>query len=341
MLDTGKNNDDQNGNNLTQVAARACVSKGTVSRVFNNSGLIPQETRTRVLSAAREIGFRPRVGVRKKQIALVTEPPWKTHMGGYVNTLTQYICYALSQADAAISMITEDNMSAPDDSWFDGIIGIAWEPQTINILKAIKNVPIVWFSDNYTDSFHSIYVNCISTGQIAGNYLFANGHKKIAVIHDTDYTGNGRLKGVQQAADERWMDPSQAVLSISNTTSMHIAVKQLINAGCTAVWVTGEDMKVLEVNWLLQELAGVRVPDEISLMGFENPGISEFQRPSLTTIACPLQEMAEKSVEIVLQEKHEELVKVELPVKLIERGSVKNILPIHNETSTENRTEKQ
>ena len=77
---------------LAQVAFRARVSTGTVSRVFNNSSLIPSETRSRVLSAARELGFRPRVGVRNKQIALVTEPPHKTVMGGYVNTLTQHIC---------------------------------------------------------------------------------------------------------------------------------------------------------------------------------------------------------------------------------------------------------
>ena len=91
---------------LAQVAHRAKVSAGTVSRVFNNSSLIPSETRCRVLSAARELGFRPRVGVRSKQIALVTEPPHKTVMGGYVNTLTQHICFALSRADAGITMIS-------------------------------------------------------------------------------------------------------------------------------------------------------------------------------------------------------------------------------------------
>ena len=57
---------------LAQVAKKACVSSGTVSRVFNNSELIPDGTRSRVLSAARELGFRPRVGVRTPQIALIT-----------------------------------------------------------------------------------------------------------------------------------------------------------------------------------------------------------------------------------------------------------------------------
>ena len=99
-------------------------------------------------------------------------------------------------------------------------------------------------------------------------------------------------------------------------------LKQLIDAGCTAVWVPGEDMRALEVNWLIQELAGKRIPEDISLLGSENPGISEFQRPSLTTIAIPLHEMAEIAVDLVMQGDVSCLRKIELPAKLIERNSV-------------------
>ena len=116
------------------------------------------------------------------------------------------------------------------------------------------------------------------------------------------------------------------MLKIANTVPPHIAVKQVIDAGVTAVWVTGEDMKVLEINWLIQELAGRKIPDDISLLGFENPGISEFQRPSLSTICCPLQKMAETAVELVLRENPPaEKEKIELPFSLIERNSVSRI----------------
>ena len=84
-------------------------------------------------------------------------------------------------------------------------------------------------------------------------------------------------------------------------------------------------MKVLEVNWIIQELAGKQIPNDISIIGFENPGISEFQRPSLTTVATPLQELAEKAVEIVLNNTLKELQKIKMYPKIIERNSVKNI----------------
>lgn len=311
---------------LAKVAQRANVSGGTVSRVFNNSFLIPPETRSRVLSAARELGYRPRVGVRSKQIALVTEPPHKTVMGGYVNTLTQYICYALSCADAGITMITEDRIDNLQNCWYDGIIGIAWETRTIELLKALKNIPIVWLSDDHSNYFHTIFLDCEATGRLAGNYLYSKGHRRVAVIHESDYTGVGRMKGLRDFFLEQGVAADQ-LCDVSCSAPLHLAVKQVMDFGATALWVTGEDMKVIEVNWLLQELAGVRVPEDISLLGFENPGISEFQRPSLTTIASPLREIAEKAVELVLSEGITSLQRIELPVRLIERNSVRSIGP--------------
>ncbi len=310
---------------LAQVASHAQVSLGTVSRVFNNNTNIPAETRSRVLSAARELKFRPRVGVRQKQIALVTEMPHKTIMGGYTNTMSQYICHALSRADVGVTMITEDRIDHLACSWFDGIIGVAWEDRTIKILKNLKNLPIVWLSNMYENYFHSVYIDSQETGKVAGDFLLSKGHRKIAVIHDPDYAGEGRVEGVELAMRERKINPAKNLVRIPNSVLLHLAVKQLIDAGCTAVWVTGEDMKVLEVNWLLQELAGKRVPEDISLMGFENPGISEFQRPSLTTIYSPLRDIAEKAVELVLRENQTEPEKIKLEVKLIERNSVSSL----------------
>lgn len=309
---------------LAKVAQRANVSGGTVSRVFNNSLLIPPETRSRVLSAARELGYRPRVGVRSKQIALVTEPPHKTVMGGYVNTLTQYICYALSCMDAGITMVTEDRIDNLENCWFDGIIGIAWEERTIELLKRMKNIPIVWLSDNHSAYFHTVYIDCEATGRMAGKYLYGKGHRKVAVIHEPDYTGLGRMRGLRDFFLEQGV-PEEQICDLSSLMPLHLAVKQVLDSGATALWVTGEDMRVIEVNWLLQELAGVRVPDDISLLGFENPGISEFQRPSLTTIISPLRQIAEKAVELVLGAQSGELQRVEMPLRLIERNSVRTI----------------
>ena len=246
-------------------------------------------------------------------------------MGGYVNTLTQHICYALSRVDAGITMITEDRIGNLADCWFDGVIGIAWEDRTIEILKKIHNIPMVWFSDNQSSWCHTVFTNCYENGKLAGQYLLGKGHRRIAVIHDPDYTGCGRAEGIRIAIREGGFEQDGFLLALSSSEPLHLSVKRLIDNGCTAVWVPGEDMRALEVNWLLQELSGKRVPEDISLLGSENPGISEFQRPSLSTISIPLHDMAEIAVDLVMEGECNILRKVEIPAKLIERNSVMSL----------------
>ena len=314
-------------NELARISRQAGVSTGTVSRVFNNSPRIPVATRSRVMAAARELGFRPRVGVRSRQIALVTEAPGKSPMGGYVSSMTQYISYALATAGAGIALITEDRLEDISACWFDGIIGIAWENKTVDALRSIKNLPVVWLSENHRDFFHVVYSDGHKTGRMVGDYLRNKGHHRVAVIHDPDFTGNKRSEGLRAALEQ---DATAVVLAIANTQQLHLSVKQIIDNGCTAVWVTGVDMKVLEVNWLLQELAGKKVPDDISLIGFENPGISEFLRPSLTTVFSPLQDIAERAVALVLDDALQDSRQcIEIPEQLIERASVYERPPQH------------
>ena len=311
-----------NGAVLELVADRARVSAGTVSRVFNNCGEIPPRTRIRVLASARELGFRPRVGIRGKQIALVTEPPQNTVMGGYVNTLTQYICFALSLRKASVSMITEDHINLLAESWFDGVIGIAWREDTIEVLKEL-HIPVVWFCDNQAKWFHTVYSDVRKTGELVGSYLLAKGHRKIAVIHQTDYTGCNRLVGVRLAMVKAGLDPERLLLGLETTPELlHFSVKRLIDADCSAVWVPGEDMNAIKVSWLIQELAGKRIPEDISLIASENPEITAFQRPALTAVQAPLREMAEAAVRIIMEDRHEGLTSIEMPVRLIERNSV-------------------
>lgn len=306
---------------LGEVARLAHVSPGTVSRVFNNSASIPSETKMRVFAAARKLRIRPRVGVRNTQIALITEPPFKTVMGGYVNTMTQYISFALSRAGAGITLITENEIERLWNIWFDGIIGIAWEERTLSILEKLSDVPIVWLSDIRKKKFHCVYSDFSESGRLAGEYLVGLGHRRIAVIHDDDYAGRLRLDGFASVLSGHGIKTDENLFTYPNTLPLSLSVKQLLNSGCTAVWVTGEDMKVLEVGWLIQELAGKRIPEDISLIGFENPGISAFLRPSLTTIESPLKEIAEKAVELVLQGPDAPLEQIVFPVRLIERNS--------------------
>lgn len=309
---------------LSQIAVQANVSLGTVSRAFNNSNQIPSETRSRIFSVARRLGFRPRVGIRNKQIALVTELPQNTVMGGSISSLTLHICFALSRNQIGVTMITKECIDKLFEYWFDGVIEIIRLNEHMNDLENL-NLPVIRLYDDQSDRHHTVFTNNYDTGLQAGRYLIGKGHRKIAVIQEMDDSGQKRFEGIGVAMKEAEINTEKALLNLSGAESLHLAAKQLIDANCTAVWVPSEELNALKVNWLIQELAGRKVPEEISLLGSETPGISEFMRPALTTFAQPLREMAEKAVEIVINEHLSVPRKINFPIKLIERNSVFNL----------------
>ena len=194
------------------------------------------------------------------------------------------------------------------------------------LLKTLKNVPIVWLSDEHADSFHTIFLDCEATGRLAGNYLYSKGHRKVAVIHESDYTGRGRMKGFRDVFLEQGGTPEQ-ICDILCTVPLHLAVKHVLDFGATALWVTGEDMKALEVNWLIQELAGKRVPEDISLITFYSPEITPFLLPEQTCIRQDFDQLARIAMEKVcaLIEEEETDVGILLPNEFIEGNSVSRL----------------
>lgn len=324
-----KDSDIQNKTSLNimwaKLAERADVSVGTISRVFNNSSLVPAHTRSKVLACARELGFRPRIGVRNKQIALVTEQPHEKVIGCYTHTMTQYICFALSRAGAGISLITEDRLNELTECWFDGMIAVTWQQKAIQILQDIHHLPIVCLNNQYAQYFHTVYINPQENGRQAGKYLWEKGHRKIAVIHENSWCGFQRMKGIREQTAGYGVDPDTHLQSYPNDQPLLMAVKQLLDTGCTAIWITGEDLRSIEVYWLLTEVFKKRIPDDISILAFDYPQVTEFLCPSQTSMCSPLQEMAEKAVELVLRDKSGPLEQIEYQSRLIERGSVADL----------------
>lgn len=307
---------------LTSIAKRAKVSAGTVSRVFNNSPLVNRETKDKVLEIARRMGVRPRVGVRQKNLALITEPPRRTVLGGYVSSLTQHVCFAASQLDASVSMITEDRLDALKSVWFDGVIAVAWFPETVRLLQELESVPVVWLNRaDLADRFSVVMTDHFESGRQAADYALSRGHRSLAVFYSqNDPAHLLRVEGMRAALAERGEDPA-SLLALEDIYKPQMGIKRLLEAKSDFVWVPSEDMHPLEVMWMLQEVAGREIPREISVLGMENQGVSQYLRPALTTFSQPLADMAAKAVEIALSSSSERRLEL-FPFKLIERQSV-------------------
>jgi LacI family transcriptional regulator len=100
---------------------------------------------------------------------------------------------------------------------------------------------------------------------------------------------------------------------------------RMVRADADAIYAPGTSFQAMECLHILTYSMGLKVPQDISLIGGENEGISSLMNPPLTTIAEPLREMAERAADMIDRLTAGEKVAprhVTLPVRLIERDSV-------------------
>ena len=103
------------------------------------------------------------------------------------------------------------------------------------------------------------------------------------------------------------------------------AVTRIVRAGADSIYAPGTSFQAMECLHILTYVMGLKVPQDISLIGGENEGISIIQNPPLTTIEEPLRDMAERAAAMIDQLTSGQAVsepQVTLPVRLIERDSV-------------------
>jgi len=314
---------------IYDLAELAGVSYGTVSRVLNNRAPVNEQTRQRVLTLARQHGMRPRATARKHQVALVTRPPSRTVMGGYVSCVTQHLAYALASEGISLLMVSEDRVNHLESHLIDGVIAAAWQPDAIRVLANLPNTPIVFINRlDLAERFSIAGTDHVEAGRLAAEHLLARGHRRLALINDkaATWATKARSEGYVQAMRRHGIEPEPTLLTDhASGTHFQTAVNSVVAAGADSLWVPGEDLGALQALKVLQQDLGARVPEDISVIGNENPGLSGNTCPPLTTIEQPLAKLAERAVRLLLdlaQGAREGPAQEILPIRLIDRDSV-------------------
>jgi LacI family transcriptional regulator len=163
------------------------------------------------------------------------------------------------------------------------------------------------------------------SGWIAAEHFIARGKKAPAFFGGEGQAFSERLRGFRDALVQHGMTPDERLLVQAAPGTHQSVVTRLVRAGADALFVPGTSYQAMECLHLLTYVMGLRVPEDISIIGGENEGISCLQCPPLTTIEEPLKEMAERAVDILDRATTgmdcsgaSEI----LPVRLIERNSV-------------------
>lgn len=338
---------------IKDVAEKAGVSIATVSYVLNNSVKISEETRQKVLKAARELNYSPNkiakslktkkthtIGVITEDITVFSTPD----IIDGINRFTEEYSYHVilnnlrlykrlgndySKIGKYIDEINEV-VRVLISRQIEGIIYVGAHPRDVSGIIDNFNIPIVYtycYSSNKED--YSVNYNDELAAYEATEHLIQMGHEKIGVITGLidSLSCQRRLKGYQNALMNYDLNFDPRYVKVGNWEydSGYTQGKELLSMTDrpTAIFAMN-DLMAGGVIDAATEL-GIDIPRDLSLVGFDNKECSFFYIPKLTTMALPLSEMGKKSAEILINLINNKKVKdnrIELKCNLIERNSV-------------------
>ena len=316
---------------IRQLAEAAGVSIATVSRVLNNkSHPVSAATRQRILALADALGYRPNNAARSLRtersstIGIITDnidsPHTTSMVRGIQDCMKQagYICVIIS-ADWDPEVEREAIHDLVSRS-IDGVIFAETWHRTANEALDLANRPYVFVHRQFgSEHQYSVTPDEVYGARLATGHLVRLGHRRIGYINGPEqyYASADRLRGYQEelAAAGMAFDPNLVTRGDWQVESGYWAGRQLLAATPrpTAIFA-GNDLMAAGAMYALFD-AGLRVPQDIAIVGYDNQEIARIFRPSMTTVTLPLYEMGQTSAQMLLslmrgQPKTQEEVKI-------------------------------
>ncbi len=316
---------------IFDVAKHAGVSIKTVSRVVNREPNVRASTRERVEKAIAELGYRPDQSARNLAsrrshlIGLVYDDPaaYELPSSGYIISMQQGALEAC-RTDRNELLIHPCNFRRKDDvaqltSLIErtrpaGIIVAAPLSNMPKIVRAIESTgtPCVRISPGKSNGKHSsVATNDREICAEMTRYLASLGHKRIAfVTGDPDHKAVGkRLLGYQDGLKDSDLEFSEELVAAGDNSmgSGEAAAEILLGRKRrpTAIFAANDDMAVGVMR--VADRLGIKIPEELSVAGFDDIVLAKQVFPALTTVKQPLEEMARLAATILLDGESEEV----------------------------------
>jgi DNA-binding LacI/PurR family transcriptional regulator len=303
---------------IKDVAARAGVSRQTVSRVINDKGEVSAETRARVLVAIEELGYRPSA-VARSMVA------GRTCMLGCISpNLTDYTFACIiesAQAEARRQGYFILTGSAPTEAdveplleemllrRVDGLLVINphADDRYHHFLPLVeKGMAVVYLNNTpQAEPVSSVRCDDHEGGYQATHYLIALGHTAIATLvgPDNEECTFDRLAGYRQALAQAGLDFDPALTASGDwsATSGYQATLRLLGAGrsFSAIFAQNDRMAVGAIRALRE--VGHPVPDDVSVIGFDDIPLASYFDPPLTTFRQPMEESGRRAARLLIE----------------------------------------
>lgn len=328
---------------IKDIAELASVSKSTVSRVLNKTTPVHEEKKQAVLDAMERLNYKPNIvarslaGGNSMTLGIVTQ-----NIGSpFYDSVTQGVIEGMSGSD--YSPIFGDGQWDPAietsvlqtlvDRNVDAVIMVGGNLEREKIRELCEGKPLVIVARNIADENNSppcIAIDNVAAAKQAVGYLIESGHRRIAHVKGIPEHQDvvDRFEGYRQALQEAEIDIREDLVINGDFSSRSgvIAIESLLMRGAsfTAIFASNDEM-ALGIRLGLYR-RGIRVPEDISIIGFDDQPCSAYMTPPLTTIAQPAVAMGAAAAKIALSQ----LAKTEyelpkLEAELIVRESVKQL----------------
>jgi LacI family gluconate utilization system Gnt-I transcriptional repressor len=327
---------------LSDVAAQAGVSAVTVSRAIRKPEMVSEDVRRRIDAAVRELGYVPNylasaLASAKTQLIGVVVPSLTNGVFvDYLRALHDFFLpkgfqvlvlnsrYSMAEEERAIATLIGHHCEALI------VAGIDQTERSRTLLEG-AGVPVVQTMEIGSDPIDiNIGLSQHDAGHAATRYLLGLGHNKIAhIAARIDFRAKRRMEGYKHAMAEAGIDCTEMVEATTQQSTVHRGAEML-----SAVLSRMPDLEALfccnddlALGALFEcQRRGIRVPEDISIVGFNDLEFCASAYPPLTSVAVPRYEMARQAAEIV----HEIIrgggtrpkqARIDLGFEIVARGS--------------------
>jgi DNA-binding LacI/PurR family transcriptional regulator len=329
---------------IKDIAMRAGVSKSTVSRVISGNGYTSQEARERVLRAIQELQYKPNAVAR----AMVSQKtgnigviiyrqhhPIASHP--FYGKILDAILMKAESLNYSVFVTSDKEMSLTSADYMlekrvDGLILISRLSQ--QVISYIDNFHVPYLMVNGTtekDDVIQIVNNDEKGGKLVAEHLYELGHRNVVIIAGPQdhRSHNLRFHGFCKRMSELGCTVSTDSVYFSPTSTFEDGYKGLymnwerfVMQKPTALFATNDMLALGAMRFFWEK--GLRIPDQMAVVGFDNIDFSEMSYPPLTTVHVEKMRMGEDAVSMLdrlINQEHMNLKRIEYEPKIIIRKS--------------------
>lgn len=323
---------------LKDVAERANVTVTTVSRVLNSRGPISQKTAQRVREAMQEIGYHPNEAARSLSgkssniIGLIVPNSKFPYLGGIINQIEQY---AYTQGYKTI--LCNSNHEVRKEMEYlemlrsNKVAGIIMASRVCDLNEfGDTSLPIVSLDRPATDRFSSVACDRYQGGSLAARHLIDCGCKNLAFIGgvtDLAFPFMDHCAGFSDICEKNGVRHREILTREKNFINMNYAehIEKLFadDPSVDGVFASSDTIaaEVLHACYL----RGIKVPEQLQLVGFHDSLLAQLLTPRLTSVHLPVEQLCRLAVDMIIAQRHNSAVpsRTVLNVQLVQRETTR------------------